>query len=72
MRGHGTRGLIADNLNAVNPYLNAKQNMSTRFKLCWKCQKSKSPAGGHLKMYPGLCKFICKDCIEAKLKEKTT
>ena len=76
MRGNGFRNIIGDNLRAVNPLLDAKQRMNSAPKMCWKCQKSKSTVGGHIKTYPGLMKFICKDCMdaraEAKLKEKNT
>ena len=76
MWGNGIGNIVADNLNAVNPLINVKQRMNKAPKMCWKCQKSKSTIGGHIKMYPGLMKFICKDCMdaraEAELKEKNT
>ncbi len=70
MRGNGGIRLIADNLNAVNPLLEARYAMNRKPKLCWKCQKLKSPTGGYLRLYPGLMKFICKDCMDAKAKAK--
>jgi hypothetical protein len=75
MRGSGVKNIVAENLSAVNLLLNVKQQMNNALKMCWKCQKSKSSVGGHIKTYPGLMKFICKDCMdaraEAKLKENT-
>lgn len=66
MRGNGFGRVVADNLNAVNPYLSAKQAMSTKKKMCWRCQKDKSPVGGHIKAFTGgPMKFICKECCEA-------
>ena len=70
MRGNGFVNIIGDNLSAVNPLLDAKQRMNSAPKMCWKCQKSKQTKDGHIKMYPGLMKFICKDCLEAKVKAK--
>ena len=70
MRGHGNKGIIADNLHAVNPLLGAAQVMNRKPKMCWKCQKPKQTKGGHLKMYPGLLKFVCKDCMDAKAEAK--
>lgn len=70
MRGNGGIRLIADNLNAVNPLLEAKYAMNRKPRLCWKCQKPKQTKGGHITMYPGLLKFICKECMDAKAKAK--
>lgn len=56
-------GLATKNLE----YLTRKA--MNKIKLCWKCQKDKPVAGGYLRIQPGLHKFICKQCCEAK--EKT-
>jgi len=42
--------------------------MSQKWKMCWKCQKDKTPYGGYLRITAGLHKFICKDCMDAKEK----
>lgn len=65
MKGHGFRNNIAENLTAMNPYLSVKNAMNTRKKLCWRCQKDKSPVGGHMKIQLSLCKFVCADCLAA-------
>lgn len=73
MRGNGHGRVVADNLSAVNPYLAAKKAMNSRKRMCWRCQKDKSPVGGHIKTFAGgPAKFICKDCGEAMLAKKTT
>lgn len=73
MRGNGFGRVVADNLSAVNPHLTVKQAMALKKKMCWRCQKDKSPAGGHLKLFAGgPAKFICKDCGEAMLAKKNT
>lgn len=53
-------GLATKNLE----YLTRKA--MNKKKLCWKCQKDKSTYGGFLKIQPGLHKFICKECCDAK------
>jgi hypothetical protein len=68
MKGQGATKVIANNLHAGLPDVFERQRFATRFKMCWKCQKNKSPIGGHIKTYPGLMKFICKDCMDAKAK----
>lgn len=71
MRGSGLRNLIADNVSAVNSHLNTVQMMNTRPKMCWRCQKDKQTKGGKITMFAGgPMKFICKECVEAKAKQK--
>ena len=70
MRGSGYKSVTAENLTAVNPELGLKRAMNIKRKLCWKCQKDKSPVGGHLKIQPGLCKFVCADCLAAIAQKK--
>lgn len=66
MRGKGVRGIIAENLTAMHGLMEHKQR-SSRPKMCWKCQKEKLPAGGHIQTFTGgPMKFICKDCMAAK------
>ena len=63
-------GIIASNLTATKDLNNLQRNMNRRRKLCWACQKDKSPLGGHLSLRPGLAKFVCRDCVA--LREKNT
>jgi late competence protein required for DNA uptake (superfamily II DNA/RNA helicase) len=71
MRGNGYKSIVAENLKAVMSFAEANQSMSRKKRMCWRCQKDKSTVGGHIKMFVGgPMKFICKECIEAKLKEK--
>jgi hypothetical protein len=70
MKGHGFRNTVAENVHAVNPYLEARKEYAKHKSLCWQCQKDKSRAGGRVKTYPGLCKFVCADCLAANAARK--
>jgi hypothetical protein len=72
MRGTGNRSVVAENLAASFAKMRHEKWMRSQFKMCWKCQKDKSPIGGYLRFMAGLHKFICKDCMDAKLKEKSS
>jgi hypothetical protein len=72
MRGTGNRSVVAENLAASFAKMRHEKWMRNQWKMCWKCQKDKSPVGGYLRFTAGLHKFICKDCMDAKLKEKNT
>lgn len=73
MRGQKYKSIVAENIHAILPLSFAKQTMSGKKRMCWKCQKDKSTVGGNIKTFAGgPMKFVCKDCIEAKLKEKNT
>jgi hypothetical protein len=67
----GSRSIIAENMKAVNIHLDNKRAWYGKPKMCWKCQKDKSPFGGYLKAQAGLFKFICKDCMDAKKLKET-
>ena len=71
MRGGGLINIIGDNLSATNAKRNNEKWMNSQRKICWKCQKDKSPRGGFLRIMAGLHKFICKDCMDAKEKERS-
>lgn len=67
IRGHGGINILAENQRAVNPFIYSKKEMTIKTKMCWKCQKDKSPSGGHIKTFTGgPMKFICKECMDAK------
>jgi len=68
MRGAGNRSVVAENLAASFAKRDHEKWMRKQWKMCWKCQKDKSPIGGYLRFMPGLYKFICKDCMDAKEK----
>ena len=68
MRGTGNRSVVAENLSASFAKSDHEKWMRKQWKMCWKCQKDKSPIGGYLRFMPGLHKFICKDCMDAKEK----
>jgi hypothetical protein len=71
MRGQRFKSIVAENLTAAMPYQFAKKSMSSRKRMCWKCQKEKSTVDGHIKTFKdGPMKFVCKDCIDAKLKDQ--
>lgn len=69
MRGKGVYDVLKQNMQAVGTHLASQRKLHGRLRMCWKCQKDKSPLGGHIKAQIGLCKFICKDCLEAKGKQ---
>lgn len=68
MRGTGYGNVIAGNILALGGQLNDEKRMRKKWKMCWKCQKDKTPKGGYLRLMPGIQKFICKDCLDAKEK----
>jgi hypothetical protein len=68
MRGTGNRSVVAENLAASFAKMRHEKWMRSQQKMCWKCQKDKSPIGGYLRFAAGLHKFICKDCMDAKEK----
>jgi hypothetical protein len=72
MRGGGLINIIGDNLSATSAKRNNEKWMNSKWKTCWKCQKDKDPRGGFLRITAGLHKFICKDCMDAKEKERST
>lgn len=70
MKGTVVRHILEENIRATSPQKLFNRNTSVKKRMCWKCQKDKSPLGGHIKMFTGgTMKFICKDCTDAK-KEK--
>jgi len=70
MRWQGSKSVFAENIHAAIPQLDNKRAMAFAKKTCWKCQKDKSTLGGHIKTFKdGPMKFVCKDCLEAKLKD---
>jgi len=66
MRGTGFGNVVAQNIAASSAKTNNHRWMRNQWKICWKCQKDKSPVGGYLRITAGLHKFICKDCMDAK------
>lgn len=66
MKGHGFKNLMAENVLAVMPLVGARQGMNRKRKLCWSCQQEKVTTGGHIKIVPGLMKFVCAECMDAK------
>jgi hypothetical protein len=69
MRGQGRISIVANNIAALRAQQRNEKRMSQKWKMCWKCQKDKSPSGGFLRITAGLHKFICKDCMDAKQKK---
>jgi hypothetical protein len=69
MRGQGITSIVASNIAALRAQQRNEKRMSQKWKMCWKCQKDKSPNGGFLRITAGLHKFICKDCMDAKQKK---
>lgn len=55
--------IVQENLRAYDAQ--AKNNRARHLypRMCWKCQQDKPQQGGHLRIYPGLSKFVCEDCL---------
>jgi len=66
MRGNGYVNTLAQNMSATASLLENEKWMHGKPKMCWKCQKDKSPKDGYLRIAAGMHKFICKDCMDAK------
>jgi hypothetical protein len=72
MKGHGFKNTVAENIFALKSHLSSERRFAKHKAMCWRCQKDKHRAGGYVKTYPGLCKFICADCLaEIEVKKKT-
>lgn len=66
MKGNGVVSVMAENMTALAG-AQEERRIYTKPKMCWRCQKDKPTAGGHIKTYAGgPMKFICKDCLVAK------
>lgn len=71
---NGKKSILKENQIATAAMLEHRSAMSRHKRLCWKCQKDKLTFGGSQKMMSGFTsnspnRFICKDCIDAKVKE---
>lgn len=75
-QGQGQRSYVAENLLGYTATRDLNRFRSSRKKMCWKCQKDKPQYGGHAQTLDGfggmVHKFICRDCIVAKEKERST
>jgi hypothetical protein len=67
MKTHNTFSVLRENLRATNAEFQNKQRMSRTLQLCWKCQKDKPLKGGALKFFGTVRRFICLNCVEAKV-----
>jgi hypothetical protein len=72
MRGKGVKNIVAENVLAAMPLVGARQIMNRKRRLCWACQQDKVTTGGHIKIVPGLMKFVCAECMDAKKVEAQT
>ena len=74
MRGNGFKHVLAENSTAIEPQQKFERWARRRWRLCWRCQTDRPSYEGEIKLMDGfggrLQRFICKDCIEAKLKDK--
>jgi hypothetical protein len=66
MRGQGSVNTVKENIFATAPLQALNKETNKKPKCCWSCQQDKPTVGGHLKMMPGLMKFVCKDCLDKK------
>ena len=66
MIGQKYKSILAENLNSAMPNVHTKKHFARTKKCCWKCQQDKSVIGGEMKVVPGLMKFVCKECVEAR------
>ena len=71
----GQRSYVAENLLGYSATRDLNRYRSSRKKMCWTCQKDKPQYGGHAQTLDGfggmVHKFICRDCIVAKEKERS-
>lgn len=70
MKGHVFRNTVAENVNAMRPYLEVRKEYAKHKQTCWQCQQDKHFKGGLIKTYPGLRKFVCADCLAANAARK--
>lgn len=63
------RGIISENVTATSARLSNERWMNRQKQLCWKCQGDKPLAGGTVKFFGTVRRFICKDCVDAKKAE---
>lgn len=74
-QGQGQRSYVAENLLGYTATRDLNRYRSSRKKMCWKCQKDKPQYGGSAQTLDGfggsVHKFICRDCIVAKEKERS-
>jgi hypothetical protein len=63
---------VQQNLAATRPERENNQWMGHRKQLCLRCQKDKKTKGGSITFIGTFKKFICSDCVTAKLQEKNT
>ena len=75
MKDNGTFSVMGSNNFAVAPQKDFKKWASRQRLMCWKCQQDKPRYMGEEKMMgggatTGVRRFICNDCVEAKLKTK--
>ena len=72
MKTHQVKSILSENLKATSAGQTFKRSTSRKKRMCWKCQQNKSTIGGHIKTWAGgPMKFICKECKDAKLKDKS-
>lgn len=60
------KNILHENQKALSPLMKAEQSWRNKSALCWKCQQEKPRKGGFMRIMPGLQKFVCKDCVDAK------
>ena len=75
MKDSGVFSVLGSNNFAVAPQKDFTRWVGRQRLMCWKCQKDKLRYGGEEKMMgggvtTGMRRFICNDCVEAKLKTK--
>jgi len=58
---------LQENIKTLEPSFETKRWMNAHKNLCLRCQKDKPIKGGSVKFFGGLKRFICVDCIQAKL-----
>jgi len=61
-----------ENAYALSAKTENERFMHSRPQMCLRCQKDKYLKGGSIKFIGTFRKFICKDCVDTRLKEKNT
>jgi len=61
-----------ENADALSAKTEHERYMHSRPQMCLRCQKDKYLKGGSIRFIGTFRKFICKDCVDERLKEKNT
>ena len=71
-RGNTAFNMLAQASDVASMTRETNTWMHTRGKLCWACQKQSVPEKGCImNLQMGFHKYVCRECVQAKRKEKS-